>query len=239
MSKKRFVDIDFFKGIAILCMITFHYFYYPTQMGIPGYNYNTPILRLIAKIAQVIFIVCSGMNLSISYENNKEDMDIYYKKQKERIIKLYCYAFILSIVSYFLFYEKWIKFGILHFMAKMALLFYGLVHSDTILLIIGIIILLLTTLKYYTPSLFYKIPSPIAFIAGFYNSKYSSFDHFSIIPWSILYILGIFLGKLLYKHPHQFLPKSIEKATKTSIIKIGKYSLEIYMIHWIVLYLIF
>ena len=67
---KRFEEIDILKGIAILCMITFHYYYYPTQLGIPGYNYKTTTLMITAKVAQVIFILCSGMNLSITSSFN-------------------------------------------------------------------------------------------------------------------------------------------------------------------------
>ena len=50
---KRFEEIDILKGIAILCMITFHYYYYPTQLGIPGYNYKTTTLMITAKVAQL------------------------------------------------------------------------------------------------------------------------------------------------------------------------------------------
>ena len=63
---ERHEEIDILKGIAILCMITFHIFYFPNQYGFKEIRYNTPLLNIIAKIAQIIFITSVGINLSFS-----------------------------------------------------------------------------------------------------------------------------------------------------------------------------
>jgi uncharacterized membrane protein len=236
---KRFDDIDILKGIAIICMIIFHYYYYPTQLGISGYDYNTNALYITAKVAQVIFILCSGMNLSISYENNKENIEEYYSKQQYRFLKLSLFALLLSYLSYLLVGSSFVKFGILHFMAAMALINYRFIYSQIYIhssLVIAFIITLVIQLQ---PSLLRWVPKQIAFILGFYNESYSSVDHFPIFPWSILYLMGIILGKVRYTMGPLMMNTVIKTFFNYTLIPIGKYSLEIYMFHWFALYILF
>ena len=62
----RYIEIDILKGVAVFCMIIFHIFYYANQYGYKELEYDTFLLRFIAKIAQIIFITCVGINLVIS-----------------------------------------------------------------------------------------------------------------------------------------------------------------------------
>ena len=220
-------------------MITFHYYYYPTQLGIPGYNYKTTTLMITAKVAQVIFILCSGMNLSISYENNKENIDSFYRKQHHRICKLMFFALLISYVSFLLVGDSFVKFGILHFMAATALIHYRLVENTMYIYVCLIFALLITLLITLQLPLLKIVPKQIAFVFGLYNESYSSVDHFSIYPWSILYLLGIILGKTRYFMDISLGNSPIKTLLDNSLIPIGKYSLEIYMIHWVILYMYF
>ena len=96
----------------------------------------------------------------------------------------------------------------------------------------------------YNKNLFINVPPKIAFISGFY-SKYGAVDHFPLIPWIIYICIGILIGKFIsnkYKKDHK--DTELTKKIKGNIIvkKVewcGKYSLEIYIIHWILLYLFF
>ena len=53
---KRYEEIDILKGIAVICMVVFHFFYFPNKYGFKEIEYDTPLLKTIAKIAQFIFI---------------------------------------------------------------------------------------------------------------------------------------------------------------------------------------
>ena len=53
----RYEEIDLLKGIAVICMIIFHLFYFPNQYGFKEIEYDTTMLSSIAKIAQFIFII--------------------------------------------------------------------------------------------------------------------------------------------------------------------------------------
>ena len=60
---KRYDEIDILKGIAVICMVVFHLFYFPNQYGFKEFEYDTITLKTVAKISQIIFITCVGINL--------------------------------------------------------------------------------------------------------------------------------------------------------------------------------
>ena len=87
----RYDTIDFAKGIAVIFMVLFHIFYFPNQYGFKEFNYDTPFLNSTARIAQVIFITCVGINLYFSYNSNvkdEKDKKKFYEKLLKRVLKL-------------------------------------------------------------------------------------------------------------------------------------------------------
>ena len=88
------------------------------------------------------------------------------------------------------------------------------------------------------PELFYSVPPELAFISGFY-SRYSAVDHFPLIPWMILICLGMILGHSLHKHKPKLNNKLKENKASKLLEYTGKHSLEFYIVHWLVIYIIF
>ena len=119
-----FHEIDILKGIAVICMIIFHIYYFPNQYGYKEFDYKTLPLQTIAKIAQLIFITCVGINLVLS--NQKKDVYPW-----NRILNLVFFASCMSLFSYFIFESKYIKFGILHFISLGKYNFHNLARKST------------------------------------------------------------------------------------------------------------
>ena len=231
---KRYEEIDILKGVAVICMIIFHFFYFPNQYGFKEIEYNTLTLKIIAKVAQIIFITCVGVNLVFAKQKNK-DPNVHL----QRVGKLAFYAVLISLFTYLVFEERYVKFGILHFVAFSSLLLFMFVDDvETMKVITGFFAILFIFNK-VKPELFHSIPSPLAFISGFYNDRYSAVDHFPILPWILLICLGTFIGHYLLKNEINS-PKYITNNPVSDVLKtIGKRSLEIYTVHWLVLYAIY
>lgn len=235
----RYIEIDILKGIAVFCMIFFHIFYYANNYGFKEFEYNTFLFKLIAKIAQIIFITCVGINLVLSKkasEKKKESKKMYIMKSIKRIIKLAFFAICMSLFTYFIFGDKYVKFGILHFISLSSLLLFMFVDKEYIIkIIIGILSIIYIINK--TDILTNVLPSPVGFIVGL-NYNYSSIDHFPIIPWMILMCIGILIGNYIVTYDPE--PIIIKKNDNFTLLEeTGKHSLEIYAIHWLVLYAIF
>lgn len=235
----RYIEIDILKGIAVFCMIIFHIFYYANQYGYKELEYDTFLLRFIAKVAQIIFITCVGINLVISKkisEEKKESEKVYIIKSIKRISKLVFFAICMSLFTYFVFGDKFVKFGILHFISLSSLLLFMFVDNENLInMIIAILFVLYTIIKTNPLLLNNILPSQLGFIFGF-NVNYNSIDHFPIIPWMILLCLGILIGNYITKNN---VKSQIDKNKYKLFEKTGKHSLEIYAIHWLVLYAIF
>ena len=230
----RYEEIDILKGIAVICMIVFHFFYFPNQYGFKEIEYDTTSLKVVAKIAQIIFITCVGINLVFAKKKNQD-----YEKHLQRVMKIAFYAILMSLFTYYVFGERYVKFGILHFIAFASLVLFMYVDDVETMRIITGISLLLYLLNHFKPELFHVVPQPFAFVSGFYNDRYSAVDHFPILPWIILVCLGTFIGNHLVNRESNTPRYLIDNKLSEMLGKVGKKSLEIYAVHWAILYVIF
>ena len=248
----RFNSIDMIKGVAVLFMIIFHIFYFPNAYGYKEFNYDTKLLKTMARIAQIIFITGVGLNMYISYKSDQEKVkkdkkkkSEFLKKQLLRTTKLIVLAIFISIFSYFVFGNMFVKFGILHFMAFSSLLVLPLVDSPKLITGIIAITILIRYLVNKNPMKFMNINPKFAFITGLYSS-YGAVDHFPVTPWIIFICIGLILGRVITNKKNSEELKKLEdkkirkdnKLTK-GLVWCGKNSLEIYMVHWVVLFLFF
>ncbi len=231
---KRYEEIDVLKGIAVICMVVFHFFYFPNQYGFKEIKYDTVTLKTIAKIAQIIFITCVGINLTFA-KNKTKDPSVHLK----RIAKIAFFALLMSLFTYVVFKERFVKFGILHFVAFSSLLLFTFVDDLQAMKIITAILVTLYILNILHPQLFFQIPQPYAFVAGFYNDRYSAVDHFPILPWILLICLGSFIGHYLLNNDVNTPKPLTNNPISNTLQSIGKRSLEIYAVHWVILYLIY
>jgi len=233
----RYEEIDLLKGIAVICMIIFHLFYFPNQYGFKEIEYDTTMLSTIAKIAQFIFITCVGINLVLANQNKTNDEKL--QLNLKRILKIAVLAGFMSLFTYFVFGNKYVKFGILHFIALSSLVLFMFVNDQNIILLILGILCSLFLLNKFKPELFLNVSEPIAFVMGFYNKSYEAIDHFPILPWMILVCIGILSGHYIIKNKPQLSDDLMNHPISNFLKKTGQYSLEIYSVHWLVLYAIY
>jgi len=243
---KRYYEVDFIKGLAVICMVIFHYFYLGTNMGKLTVNTQEGIYYILAKFAHLAFIFMVGINLVITRLNYKDKTDEEYRLgQYKRVAFIAFCAVVISIVSYITFPDKWIKFGILHFIAVGILILLPFVNRPNISLGISIAVALIYYLNQTgILSGFYPYINELpAFILGFFNIRYNSLDHFAILKYLPVMALGIFVGHKIYKYGGRKIKSldSLDKVlTKDNIVVgIGKRSLEIYIAHFIILYMYF
>jgi len=238
----RYQEIDILKGVAVICMVVYHFFYFPNQYGFKEIKYDTKFLQTIARVAQLIFIGSVGVNLTLSKNNSKkknESEEEYTQKNIKRVIKIFLFAILMTLFTYLIFGDKYVKFGILHFIAFGSLLLFKFVDDVGIIQILTVISVFIYYLILNKPGLFSKFPQFPSFLFGFYNNKYEAVDHFAIFPWIIILLIGINIGNII-KNNKPVLPNVLKNnIISTSLEKIGRKSLEIYAIHWIVLYFIY
>ena len=201
-KKSRYVEIDVAKGVAVMLMMFFHYFYLGKHMNILNVNTDSGLLYLCAKLAHTTFIIASGMNLAIS-TSGKSSSD-YVPKKVKRGLYLFSIGLIISYLTKIEFGESYVKFGIMHFLGFAIILSTFLMKTPMLTYFVSAFILLIHYLL--------KIPSfknkftnicqknPFTcFISGIMNLKYNSLDHFGIIPHLGYFLLGSAIAFTCYK----------------------------------------
>ena len=261
---KRFYEIDTIKGVATVLMVIFHFFYLMYHMNIAEYNIRCGVLYAAAKIAHVLFIFAVGVNLAISYkkfrrqhrEDYRNNKYKYYNqfigKSLRRVLYLLLAGVTMSVLSYLTFGNLYVKFGIFHFIAAAVFLTMPIVGSKWLSFAATAVIGLLYTItnsprmRNYSSQACNSAPI-FCFVSGIYNTRFSSLDHFSLIPFLGLVTFGIFVGNMIYSRgTRKFLTREqsekldnfFENNTLAKNVGLfGKYSFEIYFVHFVVFYL--
>ena len=202
-TNQRFNEIDLLKGLAIITMIISHVFYFQYQLNMRTLNFSSPWYLFLTLFAQVTFITCIGVNLSLSNQSSQvtNKKKKYILKQLKRVLTIAIFACILSYLTYLTHGYKFIKFGILHFASVAILIMMWGVDIKILNLIIVLIIITLFLLKNQISHFLHSNSHPIfGFISGLGVPSYYSMDYFPIVPWLSLVAIGILLGNNLYKN---------------------------------------
>ena len=258
---KRHYEIDVVKGIAVALMVIFHVFYMMNHMGFSKPDSSKPFLHSLAQISHLTFITVAGLNLFTSYKRKKDDDKDYYGRKIKRAITLLGFGMLLTFATKHVFGKSQsVKFGILHFMCVAIMLAlaifkfdesYGdkkekIKKSTTILLMVIILVFTLMNLpnvgKHPIANKLCKNNPLVCFMLGLYgkyNRHIGSLDHHSVFSKFPYFALGLIIGKNFFNKKNKKIV-NLEKHKNNKIIKslawLGKNSLNVYLVHWVILY---
>lgn len=209
--KERIWEIDFIRALAICLMIVGHFVFDLSYILGVEVNFASGFWYWYFK-AWVLFLFISGVSTGFS------------RRVLQRAIKLLAVALIISIVTYFLVGEEYIRFGILHFLALCMILHLGLSKLNVWLLgLLAVGIALLTPIIHQT-----SVDTSLLLPLGFTYPGFKSLDYFPLFPYLLYYILGIIAYKLYYYKGRSLFKFRLQSRV---IEKISKNSLLIYVVH--------
>ena len=175
--------IDNLRGIAFIFMIIQHifYFYDVSNNHITTYS-NNSIIQLFGTIARTLFIFLAGCSIVLNYKKNKKN----FKKNKfKRTIEILIHALIITITTYILYPNSFIRFGILHFIGISSIICSFIVPYPKLY------ILFILFFSLITPP---KINTFIDTITGS-NAHYNMIDWFPLFNWIPLMLFGMLFTK--------------------------------------------
>ena len=223
----RLNEIDFLKGIAVILMNIFHFLYFGEHMKKININTSSGIFKYMAKIIQFIFITCMGINYHYSLKKNNN-----FSNCIKRFLRLISVASFISMFTYLTFgYNLFIKFGIFHFMSVCSLILYFFANKPKL---ISIIIPILIIFNLNLHNFNFNFNKYIEFILGL-STKFSSLDHFPILKWIPLALVGLLIGYHLDNNNVKSKLKKDNFFIK-NICYLGTKSMEIYIIHIVLIY---
>jgi uncharacterized membrane protein len=216
MLTQRNRTIDSLRGASVLLMIVFHFVYdlnHFNFMDIALFS-ATPYIIWRAVIISM-FLLAVGMSLVYAYQKYFD-----LKKYLKRLRSVGFGAIGISIVTYFIFPDEWIFFGILHLIFIGSLLSVWFVNYPKVALLIALGIL---TLSYFS----LLDTAPLRAMFGENLPKYS-LDVISIFPWISVIFIGIFIA-----HNQTFQTLNIHLKWLDFM---GRHALTIYLTHQLILF---
>lgn len=219
--------IDNIRGIAFILMVIQHIFYfYDVSMYYSTNFSHNMFVSTSGTIARTLFVLLAG--LSIGLNSKKDNNKNKIKNRVKRSLEIGLHGLLVSLVSYLIYPDFFVRFGILQFLAVGTLIMgLGSKYKGMPYAVI-IICLLMGNLKTTNNEI-------LNLMLGL-NNKHAMMDYFPLLKWLPVMALGVILGKNL-----KLTEKSnIEIFDKPNALTyLGKNALNLYTIHIIVLMLYF
>ncbi len=226
----RYPLIDVLRGSAIIMMIVFHFSFDLTTFGYADFDfYHSPFWLNFQILIVSIFTFVMGIsfhlaNLATLATKEKTNWKKYFK----RLALLGSSAALITISTYFINGDRFIYFGILHFIfiaSLFALAFLRLYWTN---LILGSGILLINTL--YANPIFNHIY--LQWI-GLMTYKPATDDYEPVIPWFGIVLIGMFFARWAISEGNIRLFSTWQaQSSAAKILKLaGIHSLIIYLLH--------
>lgn len=218
---KRFWEIDFLRGIAILLMIVSNFV---TDLDFFGV-YDAPLYwQVFARITASLFVFLAGVSLALSYSRVKKGNDLHMK-YFFRGARIFSWGMAITLATWLFMKEGFVVFGVLHLIGLSIILAYPLLKFMYSNLILGIIFVVLGL---YINQFAFGFPWLLWL--GFIPAGFYSVDYFPLLPWFGIVLIGLFFGNLLYPDGKRRI-RETENPAINMLAFLGRNSLRIYLIH--------
>ena len=221
MSASRAVLIDVSRGIAIALMVIYHFCYDLVLFGWQDFALRQDSFWIGFRVLIVsLFLLLVGISLQLAHNPNFQ-----LNKFKRRLTFLVISALLVSIGSYFLFHQRFIYFGILHFIVIASVISVWFRHYHYLNLGLGVIFILIG--NYLQHSLF---NSYALNWMGFTTEIPATEDYVPLFPWLGVVFIGLFVGNWLKQQPKILYCLPANKITQP-LSRLGQHGLLIYLLH--------
>lgn len=232
IKSARYPLIDVLRGSAIIMMIVFHFCFDLTTFHYADFDFYHSRFWLNFQILIVsIFTFVMGMSFQLAHQTQ-----FHWKKYYKRLGLLGACALLISISTYLVNADRFIYFGILHFIFLASIFAIPFVHLYWTNLILGAGILVLNLL-YQNPA-FNQIY--LQWI-GLMTYKPATDDYEPMVPWFGMVLIGMFFARWAITNANLGLFENwqVQSMTAKLLKTAGIHSLLIYMVHQPLLYGLF
>ncbi|KAF5414723.1 MAG: hypothetical protein C5S49_06660 [Candidatus Methanogaster sp.] len=229
--EKRFWEIDFLRGLAIIMMIIFHLLYDLTYFGVCNLSLHSGFWLYFACATAALFIFLVGVSLTISfsrYEKIRNPGKKLYLKYLKRGLRIFSWGLIITLMTWIFLRDGFVLFGVLHLIGISIVLAYPFLKLRYWNLLPGIVFI---SLGIYLKNFTFGFPWLVWL--GFMPEQFYSVDYFPIFPWFGVVLIGVFFGNLLYPdHIRKFKLYDLSNFNFIGVFcLLGRHSLVIYLVH--------
>ncbi len=223
-NKTRYPLIDAVRGSAIIMMIVFHFSFDLALFEYADFDfYHSPYWLNFRTLIVLIFTFVMGMSL---YLANKSG--IIWHTYLKRVSVLLAAALLVTISTWFASGDRFIYFGILHFIVVASLIAIPFLRLYWSNLVIGVILIIIA--NFYSNPVFHNIY--LQWI-GFMEYKPATDDYAPFLPWFGVVLIGLFFARwaITEKEIGIILSWQVRSSFSRWLVFAGIHSLLIYLLH--------
>lgn len=213
MKGSRIWEIDLLRVVAITLMVIFHTVYDLNEFVGMNIDYESTPWFLVGKVSALMFIFVSGISSVLS------------KNSFKRGTQVFLMGMVITITTFIIMRDEYIRFGILHFLGVSMILSIPLrkLNNISLLLLSTVSIFLGLWLGRVTINTIFLLPFGVMY-PGFVTM-----DYYPVFPYSGIFIMGIAFGNKLYLDRRESLFG--RKINLGFLNWISSHSLFIYLVH--------
>ncbi len=208
--KKRLHEIDALRGIALVMMIIFHFFFDLDYLGIFESDMWSGGWLVLARIGQILFLGLVGFSVALSSRG--------VSGQLVRGARIFGAGMLVSFVTWLFAGDAFVKFGVLHFIGVAVVIAAWFKSRPRTALCVAVFSFILG--EYFKTLV---VGVGFLFPIGLVPLGFSSLDYFPIFPWLSVVLVGL-LGGEFYKSRWRY-------GEVFLLSWMGRHSLAIYLIH--------
>lgn len=225
---ERYPELDLLRTIAIALMVLYHtafdlsfFFAVPLDPFAGGWF-------LLQRVTATLFLLLVGTGFAISFGRmvrRRAGRSAMLRKYSGRSLWLFACAALVSVATYFVAGDQYVRFGALHLIATAVLLLPFLMPlKEWNVLLAAIIFVLGRWISGIT------VTTSLFFPLGLTPAGFASVDYLPLVPWLAPVLLGAALGNFLYNR--SFLARHLPKNRFTSLLGLpGRHALLLYLVH--------
>jgi uncharacterized membrane protein len=225
----RFWEIDAMRGVAVVLMIIYHLVF--DLAFLCGYDIqpSSGLWFYFASLIATMFMFLVGVSLTISHSRARVAGGGGFLKYLRRGAGIFALGMLITVVTWVLYPQQAIIFGMLHLIGVSIPLAYPFVRLRVPNLVMGLAVFAVGT--YLLTSVVVDFPWLVWL--GVQYRGFWSLDYRPLLPWFGVTLVGLFAGNTLYAGGvRRFALPDLSGAWPVRVLTLmGRHSLLIYMIH--------
>ncbi len=234
-SKNRYPSIDALRGLAMVWMTLFHFFFDLKQMAyIEADFYRDPFWTWQRTAIVGLFLFCAGISQALAQQQG-QSWSHFWRRWRQ----IAAGAALVSVGSYALYPDRFIYFGILHGIALMLIVARLTIGWGAWLWLLGGLSFVLSAAAALLHSTWPELDflnEPAFNWLGLISRKPATEDYVPLLPWLTLMWWGMASGRWLIRYQTAGLLQLQLPAALLPLAQLGRWSLSYYLLHQPVLF---
>jgi len=216
---ERMEKLDASRGIAVALMLIYHLLCDLEFLGIADVDLADWRMVLLQRVVGGMFVLIAGISMGASEEGN----ELGAKRHIYRALRLGAVALLITTATWIYPHDGFIRFGIIHMLAISTLIATPLQRDKRACIALGMLLIMAGWITGGTMS-----DSPYLFWLGIIHPGYDTLDHYPILPWTGLFLLGLgasgWARRIIRRIP-------LMPPVASNLALLGRNSLAIYLLH--------